>query len=166
MDFKSIIKTVAPFIGTLIGGPMGGIATKILGDVFCSDENATEREIEKAVANASPEDFIKLKQINAETEKKYIDAGVDLEKIAAGDRDSARNRQVETNDRVPDILALFLTVGFFLTLYMVANYPIQKSAAATVDIMIGSISTVWLLAMGYYFGSSAGSKLKTLIGNK
>lgn len=163
MNFKNIIKNVAPFIGTLIGGPMGGIATKILGDVFCGNEKATEKEIEKAVANASPEDFIKLKQVNAETERKYIEAGVDLEKIAAGDRDSARKMQMDTNSIMPAILSLFLTLGFFSILFSIMFFKMQDGARDIIDIMLGSLGTAWTGCIMYWFGSSVSSKIKTMM---
>lgn len=163
MNFKKIIKTVAPFIGTLIGGPFAGVATKVLGDIFCGDENASEKEIEKAISKASPEQFVRLKEISAQTEKEFLAAGIKLKEIAAGDRDSARDMQKSTNSIIPGILTLLITLGFFVTLYCIAFIKIQPGAKDIIDIMLGAEATAWIMCITYWFGSSSGSKEKTML---
>ena len=48
MNLKKILGTVAPFLGTMIGGPFGAAAGKLVGQVLLGNENASEAEIEKA----------------------------------------------------------------------------------------------------------------------
>lgn len=163
MDFKGIIKAVAPFIGTLIGGPFGGIATTILSKVFTGKENSTQEEIEKAVSTASPEQFVELKRVDLEKKKEYLKAGVKLEEIAALDRNSARDMQKSTNSIVPGLLTIIITVGFFVTTFCIAYVPMQSTAKDVIDIMLGAEVTAWISCVMFWFGSSAGSKLKTMI---
>lgn len=163
MNFKKIIKTVAPFIGTLIGGPFAGIATKVLGDIFCGDENATEKEIEKAVSKASPEQFVKLKEISAQKEKEFLAAGINLEEIASRDRGDARDMQKTTGSMMPGILTALLTLGFFGTLFAIMFFKMQPDIKEIVDIMLGAQATAWIQCISYWFGSSSGSKIKTML---
>ena len=87
--------------------------------------------------------------------------GIDEQKIAAMDRDSARNREIDLKDKTPSFLAFFLTFGFFGVLGLIMFYPIQPSARGVIDIMLGSLGTAWISVIMYYFGSSVGSKIKT-----
>ena len=91
MNFKKIIGSVAPFLGSLVGGPFGAMAGKALGGLLCGNENASQEEIENQLMNASPADLVKIKQIDSDYKQKLAQIGLDEKKIAALDRDSARN---------------------------------------------------------------------------
>ena len=66
MNLKKILGTVAPFLGTMIGGPFGAAAGKLVGQVLLGNENASEAEIEKALAQATPEQLVELRRVDAE----------------------------------------------------------------------------------------------------
>ncbi len=89
-EFKKILGTVAPFLGTMIGGPFGAAAGKLVGQILLDNENASEAEIEKALAQATPEQLVELRRVDAEYKTKMAELGIDEQKIAAMDRDSAR----------------------------------------------------------------------------
>lgn len=163
MNFKKIIRTVAPFIGTLIGGPFAGIATKVLGEIFCGDENATEKEIEKAVSKASPEQFVRLKEISAQKEKEFLTAGINLQKIDAGDRSNARDMQKTNKSFVPGFLSITALFGFLGTLAASIYFPIPNASQEAVGILIGTLGTLTVMGFNFWFGSSNGSKEKTMI---
>lgn len=104
-DWKSLVKTVAPVLGTALGGPMAGAATKFIADKFLGNPDASEKEIADALMSSSPEQLIKLKELDNTfaIEMKRLD--VDVYRIDAEDRHSARNRQILTKDNTPTILA-------------------------------------------------------------
>ena len=160
-DLKKVVGTVAPFLGSMIGGPFGAAAGKILGQVLLGNEDASEAEIEKALASATPETLVKLREVDANYKTKMAELGIDEQKIAAMDRDSARKREIETGDMVPALLAFLLTFGFFGTLATIIFYPLPESAQQIIDIMLGSLGTAWISVITYYFGSSHGSQIKT-----
>jgi len=55
-DFvKKTIAAVAPMIGTALGGPIGGAAGRILGEILCGNENASPQEIEQGLKKATPD---------------------------------------------------------------------------------------------------------------
>ncbi len=87
---------------------------------------------------------------------------VDIEKLANEDRASARQREIATGDQwTPRVLAYLLTVGFFGVLGSVMAWGVPDSARDTVNLLLGSLGTVWLGAMAYYHGTTAGSRAKT-----
>ena len=105
-----ILGGIAPTIATALGGPLAGVATKALADKLLDRPDATEAEVEAAILGASPQDLLKLKEAEADLERHLIDAGIEIEQIAANDRDSARKRQMALKDRVPGILAALVLI--------------------------------------------------------
>lgn len=161
LDWKSILGTVAPVLATAAGGPLAGVVTKTLAAKLLGKPEAKPEEVETAVVNADPQTLLKLKEIDLEFERELQAAGVKLEEIAAADRASARAREIAVKDHTPAILALIVTVGFFGTLaYMLVNGKPATGGDALL-VMLGSLGTAWAAICSYYFGSSAGSKIKT-----
>lgn len=60
-------------------------------------------------------------------------------------------------------LAVIFITGFFTTILMMFQYPEFKS---TLDILAGAMSSSVVTIIGYFYGSSAGSKQKTDLLNK
>lgn len=159
MDWKALVSTVAPALGTALGGPLGGLAVKAIGDALGLSE-ATEEAISTAISGARPEDLLKLKQADQQFTKDMKALDVDLERIAAGDRDSARRREVETKDRTPAWLAAGVTAGFFGVLGFLLWNGKPTAGGDALLVMLGSLGTAWTAIISYYYGSSAGSKAK------
>lgn len=164
MDWKALVKKVAPVIGTALGSPIAGMALKFLGDKFLGNENATEQDIASYILSASPDTLLKLKQSDNEFAAKMAQVGVDLEKIAADDRASARNRQIAMHDWTPNILAFIFLVGYFLIQWHFANTPLTQGQ----EILSARIQDAMMLILAFFFGSSASSRAKdhVLIQNK
>lgn len=161
LDWKSILGTVAPVLATAAGGPLAGVVTKTLAAKLLGKPEAKPEEVETAVVNADPQTLLRLKEIDLEFERELQAAGVKLEEIAAEDRANARAREIAVKDHTPAVLALIVTVGFFGTLaYMLVNGKPATGGDALL-VMLGSLGTAWAAICSYYFGSSAGSKLKT-----
>lgn len=157
LDWKSIVKTVAPVLGTALGGPMAGAATKFIADKFLGNPEAKDEDIAQALATASPDQLIKLKELdnNFATEMRKLD--VDVYNIDALDRNSARDREKTIKDHTPAILAYALTVGFFATVWkLISDGVVSESDQYMLTIM----SNLFLVALTYYFGSSNKDKSK------
>ena len=154
---KSIIGTVAPKLGMAAGGPLGALVGNMVGKALGVDsEEAALKMIE-----SDPEALTKLKAIDADFDKRMAELGVDIERIHAEDRASARSREVAVKDRTPMILAFVLAVGFFGTLAYMLRFGLPLEGRDVIMVMIGSLGTAWIATVNYYFGSSSGSKSKT-----
>lgn len=165
VDWKGLVKTVAPAIAAAFGGPLAGMATRALGELFLGNPNATEDEIAAAVATAKPEDLLRLRQADIDFRKHLTDAGIKLEEIAAADRASARQMAIQTGDlTTPRVLAVVVMIGFFssvLAVFAGVADLTEPSTATLVGAVVGYASAKADQVVSYWFGSSSGSKAKT-----
>ena len=159
--FGPLLGQVAPSIATALGGPLAGIAVKTLSNALLGHESGTEEDVSAALQNASPEQLAAIKKIDADFKVRMKELDIDLERIAAGDRDSARQMQTATNDWVPKLLAVVITIGFFgILVWMLVN-GMPKNGTEALLMMLGALGTAWTGVVNFYYGSSAGSKQKT-----
>jgi len=158
--FGPLLGQVAPTIATALGGPLAGVAVKTLSNALFGHEDATEQQISEAMASATPDQLAAIKKIDADFKVQMKGLDIDLERIAAGDRDSARQMQRDTKDWTPKVLAFFITFGFFGALVWILVFGIPKTGMEVILMMLGSLSTAWTGVIQFYFGSSAGSKEK------
>lgn len=161
-----VLKTVAPLLGTAIGGPFGALAGTALASVLGTaptDDKATET----ALLAATPDQLVALKKADNDFQVQMKQLGISEEKLSFDDTASARAREVAVKDHTPAVLAYGITVGFFAVLgyMMVHGAPSTNGGGGEAFLIIlGSLGTAWAGVISYYFGSSAGSvqKDKTL----
>lgn len=164
MDFTSIIKTVAPWIGTAIAGPLGGMAVSAAADALgLSDKTADA--IKNAIAGATPEHLLALKEADQSFALQMQALGfkqiTDLEAIAADDRKDARAMQTATRSWVPAALSIAVTLGYFAILIGMMTDLFKVSDSEALLLMLGSLSTAWGVVMAFWFGTTASSGEKT-----
>ena len=109
--------------------------------------SACSWEIAKAIAGASPDQLLKLKNAETQFSTRMKELDIDLERINAEDRDSARKRQVETGDNTPTILAMMLSAAFFGLLGSMMFFEIPDSNRDLLNIMVGVLGAAWTAAM-------------------
>lgn len=64
---------------------------------------------------------------------------------------------------VQAVLAIAMTTGVFTIILLLMNQAIPADNERVFDTLIGSVVTAWLLTLGYHFGTSFGSEVKTKI---
>ena len=73
---KNLVGAVAPTLGSALGGPLGGqAATVIAGVLGCGTK---PKEIEKAMAVATPEQLAEVKKAELEFEAQMKELDVDI----------------------------------------------------------------------------------------
>lgn len=166
MDIKSILATVAPWIGTALGGPLGGMAVTAAADALGLSDR-TEAAIKAAISGATPDDMLKLKQADQAFAAQMQAIGfANVEAMARldnADRDSARNREIQVKDRTPKILAYLVTAGFFGMLVFMLFKPIPGENRDIVNIMLGVLGSTFGGIVAYYYGSTKGSEAKSAL---
>ena len=155
-----LLEQVAPTIATALGGPLAGLATKTLSNVLFGHEEGDADAISAALQGAGPDQLANLKKIDADFKSKMKELDIDLERIAADDRDSARRREMALGDHTPKILAAAVTIGFFGILFWMFVNGVPKNGNEALLLMLGALQTAFTGIIAYYFGSSAGSKAK------
>ena len=154
------IKELTPLLGTALAGPLGGIAASFIADKLGVEEKtvaAVSEVLSSGKMNADQIANIKLAEM--EFRKYCLQNEIDIERVNAADRDSARKMQIETRSFIPGLLAILVTAGFFgiLSWMLIGEY---KPTDALL-VMLGSLGTAWTSIVAYYYGSSSGSRAKT-----
>ena len=158
--FGPLIGSVAPTIATALGGPVAGLAVKAISGALFGHDSATEDDISTVLANPTGDQLAALKKIDADFAVQMKALDIDLERIAAGDRASARDMQKETKDWIPRALAILVTVGFFAILIYMLIYGLPTTGNEALLLLLGALQTAWGGIVAFYFGSSSGSQQK------
>ena len=165
MDFMKVIGAVAPTLATAMGGPLAGMAVTAIAGALGLPVDADKNDIAKAVAGASPEQLVALKKVDNDFAVRMKELDIDLEKIAASDRDSARRREAQVRDWMPRVLAFVVVAGFMATVFLVLLGYVDGMKdplmATTTGTIIGFVSAKCEQVVAYYFGSSSSSQQKT-----
>jgi len=160
MNWKDTLATVAPTLATALGGPLAGAAARMVAEAIGLPEH-DDGGIEQAVLMADPATLARLKEAELAFEKSLKELGIEKERIYAGDRANARQRQVETQDRTPHQLAWAILFALFCVIGILAFVEIPPGSKETFVMLAGSLSTIAGMAATFFYGSSSGSDLKT-----
>ena len=163
-DWKKTVGALAPTIATAFGTPVAGVAVSALLSAFGIDSSSpdAEKQLSDKVQAMTANDLLLLKQ----TESKFIldmkQLDIDVIKLGVEDKDSARKREIGTNDSsTPRWLAVF-AVGCFIGLIfsVIHGVDVATGMKDTFLILVGAAIAMVKDVYGYYFGSSSGSKEK------
>jgi len=159
VDWKGIVGTVAPTLAAALGGPLAGAATKAISQAVLGKDDGGKPDIVAALATGDTSVLVKLKEAENAFAMKMEELGIDLEKIAAADRDSARKREATVGDNMPRILAVMIITAFISMIFAVL-LGLSHVEGALAGTLIGYLSAKAEQVVTYYFGSSAGSSKK------
>lgn len=164
MDFTTILKTVAPWLATAVTGPLGGLAVDAIGNALGLETKTVDAVKDAFKAPMTPEQMLALKNADYQFQKDMKALDIDsLEKLAEldfKDRDSARNRQIQTKDGTNTVLA-YTVVGAFIAMVGSVLLGYSKVDSVLAGTLVGYLSAKCEQVLAYYFGSSRGSDRKT-----
>ena len=165
-DWKATLATVPPVLATALGGPLAGVAVKMAADALglpAADVGA----LEQAIAGGDPSVLVKLKEVenNFKLEMKRLD--VDVEKMHTADRDSARQLGIAKGIKTQAVLSAVFIVGFFVVFGVFINatfagIQMPVEFISLISALIGIMASSVMQIMNFWFGSSSGSKEKTI----
>lgn len=154
------LKTLAPLLGTALGGPLGGAAAAFIADKLGLEDKTIETVA--GVLNSgkmTPEQLASIKLAEIDFQKFLKENDIKLEEVAAGDRNSAREMNKITKSPVPAVLTMLITAGFFGVLAWMLYNPIAADSPPLL-IMLGQLGTAWGVACAFWFGTTSGSAQK------
>ena len=164
MDFTAILKTVAPWIGTALGGPLGGMAITAAANALGLTDKTTDA-LKTALGGATPEQMLALKEADQSFAVQMQALGfADVEKLASlavENTKDARAMQIQAKSKVPAVLATVVTLGFFIILAGMLHGDLSVTDNNALMILLGALGAAWGNIVNYYFGSSADSGRKT-----
>lgn len=164
MDWTKIVSTVAPWIGTALGGPLGGMAVEAAANALGLTDKTVD-SVKQALAGVTPDQMLALKKADQDFALQMQALGfknvADMEAIAAGDRDSARRMQTAKPSPVPALLTCFVVGAFTATLVLLLKFDVPATNRDIVVYMIGQLSGGFTSALAFWLGTTRDSGRKT-----
>lgn len=161
MNWKDILRQAAPILGAAVGGPAGAVASKIIAGKLLGKPEATEAELAAAIEAADPFELrIKLRELDQQFARDMAAYDLEVEKVHAGDRANAREREAAVKDHMPAILASTIVGSFLALLFVLAFVTLPEQNRAIFEVLLGALGASVGAVVGYYFGSSKGSERK------
>lgn len=147
-----IAEKLAPSIATLLGSPIAGVVVSMLGS-YLGVPSASVAE----TLSADPDAKLKLDGfvLQYKTELASLAAGNFAKAVEDTESARARDLAIVTSgktDWVLSTIALVVVVGFFLLCGL--NYFLKIGDDHVLIMLIGQVSSGFLLVLGFYFGSS------------
>lgn len=176
MDWSKVInlvKTSAPLLGTVIGGPAGtvvgglaGGAVSLIAQAFGIEETDNPDKIYEAI-KADPEAAIKLREIELNNKVELQKLALQLDQAYLQDTQNARQRQVEVEKATGKkdinlyVLAWIVIIGFFALTCTLTFVELPDDSTGVVFLLFGALVAGFTQVMNYFFGSSKSSSDKT-----
>lgn len=163
-DWKSIVRTVAPIIGSVIPGPFDDMLIKIASDVLLGKEGGTEEELYLAAVNMTPEQKVALRQADYDFKIKSQELNNEADKV---DSEAITERhKTDTNSdswlakNIRPLSLLFVTVSIILLAFTSIFAELSEDQLEALKIWVTALTSVWLTMIGFYFGSRGLEKIK------
>ena len=147
---KNIVGAVAPTLGTALGGPMGGMAANMIAEVLGVPN--TPKAIEKAIAEATPEQMLELKKAEQAFEIQLKELDVDVFKLETEDKQDARGKF--SKDWTARIRGITVVGGFMGYIFLVTLQPPEQNSEALINLVLGYLGGLASAVISFYFGAS------------
>ena len=159
--FADVLKAVAPTVLSALAGPLAGPVIAAAGSIFGMSE-PTQDKIKDVIESGqmTGEQVAALKELDLKLKAEEQERGFRYAELEFKDRDSARQREVQTKDYTNRVLA-YTIVGSFIAMVGAALLGYAKVESALAGTLVGYLSAKAEQVLAYYFGSSAGSQAKT-----
>jgi len=146
----NIIGAVAPTLGTALGGPMGGMAAKMVSEVLGVPNNP--KAINQAMAVATPEQMLQLKQAEQAFEVQMKELEVDVFSLEVEDKQDARGKF--SKDWTARIMGIAVVGGFMGYIFLVTLQPPEQNSEALINLVLGYLGGLASAVISFYFGAS------------
>lgn len=163
MDWSTTLRALAPTVASALLGPLGGIAVAAIGSAIGIDA-PTQDKIAKALTSGqlTPESIEKIKLLEMEYQNNERERGFKYAELEFKSVDSARQMQIATHSKMPAILTVLVTVGFFGILGLMFFHP-ELRGNEIVMVMVGQLSAVWAGCVAFYTGTTFNSGSKSAL---
>ena len=146
----NIIGSVAPTLGTALGGPLGCMAGDVISKILGVDNNPAS--LEKAIATATPEQLMEIKKAEKEFETKMKELDVDLYKLETQEKQDAR--KTFSKDWTARIIGIAMVGGFLGYIFLVTLQPPEQNSEALINLVLGYLGGLASAVISFYFGAS------------
>jgi hypothetical protein len=164
-DVAGVVENLAPTIASVIGGPLAGSGVSALEKLFgltpeskASTDNRLDT-VAASISGATPQQLEDMRKCDQDYAVAMAQAGFkDAETLASlkvQDTVSARTMQTTNRSIVPAWLTFVITIGFFGLLVGLFCAPVPETSRALIYSATGTLGTVWLVVVHFWFGSTS-----------
>lgn len=166
---KAAIPNDAPNLAALLDGANAAVAISALGKTLLGDNGASlqavtteaEKGDKSRILAAEQEAQLRVRQSGAGS-LDTLAARLEVLKAAYADTQAARQRQIESHDLTNRWFAFIVSAAFIGLIVALIFKPISVGDnKGLLFTLLGVVATGWANIIGFYFGSSAGSMLKS-----
>ena len=158
------VKPFAETVASALLGPLGGVAVAALGNLLNID-NATVATVSKVFQEGklTPEQLSGIKELELQYQSEEKERGFRYAELEFKDRDSARKYNTEggIQGRMFTLSCILLTLTIGTEIWILFNgYP-STLQDIIVGRILGLLDGIALLVLGYHYGTTSGSLVKT-----
>jgi len=146
-----LIGSVAPTIATALGGPLAGTAASAIAEVL-GVNSQDPRALEKAMANATPEQLTEIKKAELNFEARMKELDVDIFALETADIQNARANNAK--DWTARAIALGTMGAFIGYVFLVTIQPPDANSDAIINLVLGYLGGMVSAVTSFYFGAS------------
>lgn len=163
MAWQDALKTLAPTVATALGGPLAGAAITAIGSIF-GMSSPTADTIGKMFADGklTADHLAEIRRLELDYQNQERERGFKFAELEFKNQDSARQMQIATHSRMPAVITVMVTMGFFSVLSLLFFHP-ELRGNEIVMVMVGQLSTVWAGCVAFYTGTTFGSANKNAL---
>ena len=149
---KGVIGSIAPTLGSALGGPVGSAAATVIADVLGCDP--APQKIEKALQTATPEQLAEIKKAELDFEAKMKQMDIDIFALETSDVQNARATFAQ--DWTAKIIALTMVFFFCGYIAMITIMPPEQNSMELINLVLGYMGGLVSAVISYFYGSSQG----------
>ena len=147
---KGLVGSLAPTLGAALGGPVGGAAASMLADVLGCDP--APAKIEKALAQATPDQFPETQKAELHFEVRMQELEVDVFALETADIQNARkNFSTDWTARSIDLTIVLFFCGFIT---LITIEPPGNTSLELINLILGYLGGLVSAVVSFYFGAS------------
>ena len=155
---KQVLGTVAPLVGTAIGGPFGGIAGKVLSTALGTDD---PKDIDKRIVAGDPETMAAIKKAEQQFDATMRELDIQEQDLYLKDVADARALAKDTGIWPQFTIVSALTLMVAGVIWALFTVDVTKVQNDILYFLLGNLTTAWLSAIAFFVGTTKSSQEKT-----
>ena len=157
MKLGGLLKSLAPNIASAAGGPLAGMAVKMVAAKLSLPESTTANEIEDLIER-EPDKAVLVKQADEDFKLKIREMEIDLESFKTEVEDRKSARDAFASDLTPKLFSVLTLILYGAFVLMVTMLPHDQNDETIISLVLGQLSGILGTAAAFYYGGSSGKK--------
>lgn len=156
MDF---LKSLAPLLGTALGGPFGGIAASFIADKLGLPDKTVSAVTDLLKSGTmTPEQMTGIRMAEIDMQKFMEENQLKREQLAYEDVASARKLLTDTHSLTPSILTwIIVTITLAAEGALLFNQIPPGADPIIIGRVLGTMDSALVMVLGFWFGANSGS---------